>query len=181
MDRKPPFPKTIPDCPFPISTSKFNKPSSQAGDQDKLHPWLSGSLWPCSLPLLSVPSATEGTEPHSPPPLPPHALPFSFHSRVNTSPLRAKKKEITQPRCRQCSPVCQGEERREIKANKTSKGKNLQTSSRVPGSCQSQHRRLVEGGKPVPSKTQAAVESGIHRPTRLQFQGRDRRPPGLLS
>lgn len=67
MDRKPPFPKTIPDCPFPISTSKFNKPSSQAGDQDKLHPWLSGSLWPCSLPLLSFPQPQRGqslTVPH---------------------------------------------------------------------------------------------------------------------
>lgn len=161
-----------------IQVQQTLKPSGRPRQAPSLAVWVPLALLPSS-PL--VPSATEGTEPHSPPPLPLHALPFSFHSRVNTSPLRAKKKEITQPRCRQCSPVCQGEERREIKANKTSKGKNLQTSSRVPGSCQSQHRRLVEGGKPVPSKTQAAVESGIHRPTRLHFQGRDRRPPGLLS
>lgn len=102
-----------------------------------------------------------------------------FTGRVNTSPLRAEKKEITQPRCRQCSPVCQREERREIKANKTSK-------SQIPKpplgylAAVKVNTGTWRRGEPIPNKMQAAVECGIHRPTRLHFQACDRRPHGPI-
>lgn len=115
----------------------------------------------------------EGMEPLTAPRFPPCTLPFSFHSHVNSSPPRAKKKERTRPRCRKCSPVCQGEERREIKANKTSKSKIPKPPLGHPAAVKVNTGTWQRRESPAQIKNQAAVESGVDRPARLHFQGRD--------
>lgn len=134
---------------------------------------------PSSAPSSSARRSGEGTEPLPAPHLPPHppcALPFSFHSHVNSSPPRAKKKERTWPRCRKCSPVCQGEERREIKANKTSKSKIPKPPLGHPAAVKVNTGNWQRRESPSRIKPRQLWSLGWIDQARLHFQGRDGRP-----
>lgn len=158
-----------------LLVSNLYKPPPPRGTARSTHRWLpsSSGLSPSSSLCAGIRQGLRGRAQSLPaphfPPHPPCILPFSFHSHVNSSPLRAKKKERTWPRSRKCSPVCQGEERREIKANKASESKIPKPPLRHPAAVKVNTGSRQRGGKPIPNTTQAAAESGIHRPSTAAF------------
>lgn len=142
---------------------------------------LPGSLWPTlsSPPLCSCflqglgrgQSLTATTSSCLP-------LPFSFHSRVNTSPPRAKKKGVTQPRCQRCSPACQEEERTEVKANKTPESKIPRPPLGTAAVKANTGTWRWGGGSQI--KARQPWSLGLIGQARLHFQGCDGRPRRLV-
>lgn len=180
MDRKPFFPKTLPN--HFIGFQSLQTPHSKRDSKKEHHLWLPGpsgstpSSPLCSLICQGLRGGGQSlTAPHFPP-HPPCTLPFSFHSRVNSSPLRTKKKERTWPRCRKCSPVCQGEERREIKANKTSKSKIPKPPLGHPAAVKFNTDTRHRGESPSQIQPKQLRSLGFRDQAGLPFQGRDGGP-----
>lgn len=163
---------------FLISKSPFPIPSRPLGRSPSGLPASRGLM--LASPLLCGLLSTGGVPIHLP------VLCLSLQG-VKASPPRATgKKKITQLGCCQPSPVCQ---KREIKANKTSKGKlpkppfgTQQLSKKTQGP--------QERGEPTPNENHSCCRCELHRQSRSQgvpgslttLAGRlaSSREPGLL-